>query len=117
MSDTKAPREYWLNIDEDTGTPFSGLTYIYKKPELRWANATKMVHVIEKAWVDQLIKDHENDWKRIQDAERKCEALEAKLMIAVEALEVIASNGEGRGMGWTPAQHARQALDTYEGKE
>ena len=27
-----------------------------------------------------------------------------------EALEVISNNGESRGMGWTPAQHARIAL-------
>ena len=37
-----------------------------------------------------------------------------KVMALVEALKVVAVNGEGRGMGWTPAQHARQALAEFE---
>lgn len=31
-----------------------------------------------------------------------------------EALGVVSTNGEGRGMGWTPAQHARLAIEAYE---
>ena len=41
-------------------------------------------------------------------------ALQAQVDTLTAALEVIASNGEGRGMGWTPAQHARQALAAYQ---
>lgn len=36
------------------------------------------------------------------------------IKILFEALEVIASNGEGKGMGWTPAQHARIALGKWQ---
>lgn len=32
----------------------------------------------------------------------------------IKTLETIASNGEGRGMGWTPAQNAREALAEFE---
>lgn len=41
----------------------------------------------------------------------------AKLEEAVrdfrDALEVVASNGAGRGMGWTPAEHSRRALSRH----
>lgn len=35
------------------------------------------VHVIEKSAFDALAKDHDDDWKRIQDAERKCDELKS----------------------------------------
>lgn len=31
----------------------------------------------------------------------------------VDALKVVKSNGEGRGMGWTPAQHARLTIAEF----
>ncbi len=37
------------------------------------------VNVIEKSDYDSLAKDHADDWKRIQDAERRCESLQAEL--------------------------------------
>ena len=82
MSDTKAPREDWLNVD-------------------------------------QLIKDHENYYLRIQNAERKCEQIKAKLMIAVEALSAISSAHKSGCVEYKGCQcwwqNAEQALAKLKG--
>lgn len=45
-----------------------------------------------------------------EEFEAEADSLEAKLRLAVVDLEIIASNGASRGMGWTPAQQARDTL-------
>jgi hypothetical protein len=36
------------------------------------------------------------------------------LQAMAECLTAVSTNGEGRGMGWTPAQHARITLEKLE---
>ena len=45
-----------------------------------------------------------------QSSTERRRRLQSRIRELEAALQVIASNGEGRGPGWTPAQHARNTL-------
>lgn len=49
----------------------------------------EVVHVIEYAAYEALAREHDDDWKRIQDAERKAEALEKELKEARALLGMV----------------------------
>lgn len=84
MADEKA-REFWIKPDFNIDDGWD-----YNVPVCNrniWDIPT--IHVIEYSAYESLL-------------------LEAKKL--ERALEVISTNGEDRGMGWTAAQHARIAL-------
>src|SRR5271169_6153492 len=68
------PREWWIETEEGVALD------VFTSPI---GESENQIHVIEKSAYDELkalLKDHENDWKRIQDAERKCDELKEALL-------------------------------------
>jgi len=77
------------------------------------AIVTDQAKTIER--LEQEVRDYKQIYKIAYEGNiefcNKLNSSQAKLDKAIEALSIISENGgENRGMGWTPAQHARVAL-------
>lgn len=127
MSDEK-PREFWLNPNPDNRGWSAG------KPD-EWAFPP--IHAIEfsayeamraraeaaeakVASLEALAKDHEDDWKRIQDAERKLDQLRRDnegLMSALVGLLEIGKRDLTNPKYDSYFDAAREALEKFGGEE
>ena len=110
-------QKYMRVYPRPNSPPGNQMVFVIDGPEV-----VDKVRVVEKSAYDALkaelarikglLKDHEDDWKRIQDAERALEKAQAEIEVYRTALKTLAESE-----AFTFSEIARKALEKFPRQE